>query len=158
MPLVASLALLACAPAEPDTTAGEPPSHDAAEAANESAGAPATDGIASLSGTAWLLEDLGGTGVVDRVRATIEFGEDGSVAGSASCNRFTGSASIRGDSIALGPLATTRRACPEAVRSQEQRYLAALDTAHRWRIDGAFLEVHAGSEDGPLRFTPTGPE
>ena len=43
---------------------------------------------ARVSGTAWVLEDLAGAGVVDRVQATLVFSEDGSVRGNASCNQF----------------------------------------------------------------------
>ena len=42
----------------------------------------------------WLVEDIGGAGVIDRAQATIEIGKDGSVSGSTSVNRYNGRATI----------------------------------------------------------------
>lgn len=54
-----------------------------------------------LNGTAWVLEDLGGTGVLDRVQATLEFSDSGKVAGNGSCNRFFGSVQLSGETISF---------------------------------------------------------
>jgi heat shock protein HslJ len=107
----------------------------------------------SLSGTEWLLEDLGGSGVIDNVQATLTFPEAGRVAGNASCNRFSGPAEISGDSIKLGPLASTRMACPEAVMNQETKYLNSLQAAERFEWKDPHLLVHCKGFDKPLRFT-----
>jgi heat shock protein HslJ len=53
--------------------------------------AGASAGTFHLSGSEWLLEDLGGTGVLDKVPATLTFPEEGKTAGNGSCNRFFGS-------------------------------------------------------------------
>ena len=110
---------------------------------------------AGLSGTTWLLEDLGGAGVLDRVEATLEFPETGKVAGKGSCNRFFGSVEISGASISFGPLGSTRMACVEAVMNQETKYLGALQGAERFRIDGTTLLIYARGLDQPLRFIRT---
>jgi putative lipoprotein len=81
-------------------------------------------------GTAWVLEDLAGAGVMDYVRATLEFPEPGKVAGNGSCNRFFGSAPVTGDRLTVSPLGATRMACPEAVMNQESRYFQALQAPH----------------------------
>ena len=106
----------------------------------------------SLWGTSWGLEDLAGAGVMDYVRATLEFPERGKIAGNGSCNRFFGSATITGDSIALVPLGSTQRACPEAVANQEDRYLTALRGATRFAIDGPWLLLYSSGLEQPLRF------
>jgi len=105
-----------------------------------------------LWGTAWRLEDLGGAGVLDNVEATLEFPETGKVAGTASCNRFFGSAEIGGGTIKLSPLGTTRMACPEAVMNQEGKYLKALEDAERFTVDGRALLVYSKEMETPLRF------
>jgi heat shock protein HslJ len=74
-----------------------------------------------LTGTEWLLEDLGGAGVMDNIQTTLTFPEAGKIAGNGSCNRFFGPAEISGSAIKLGPLGSTRMACPEAVMNQERR-------------------------------------
>jgi len=111
----------------------------------------------SILNTTWLLEDLGGAGVLDRARATLAFTEPGKVAGSGSCNRFFGSVAISGQSISFGQLGSTRMACVPAVATQEANYLKALADAERFVLDGPFLLIYAKNMDKPLRFTRTTP-
>jgi heat shock protein HslJ len=106
----------------------------------------------SPSGSEWLLEDLGGSGVIDSVQATLNFPQTGRVAGNTSCNRFSGPVEISGDSIKFGPLVSTRMACPEAVMSQETKYLSALPAAERFAWNDPYLLVYCRGFDKPLRF------
>ncbi len=112
----------------------------------------------SLSGTDWLLEDLGGRGVIDNVQATLSFPESGRVAGNGSCNRIFGPAEISGDKIKLGPLASSRMACPEAVMNQEMKYMEALQSAERFEWKEPYLLVYCKGSDKPLRFTRMPPK
>jgi putative lipoprotein len=114
--------------------------------------APAGGPPARLWGTAWVLEDLAGAGVMDYVRATLEFPEPGKVAGNGSCNRFFGSATVTGDRLTVSPLGATRMACPEAVMNQESRYFQALQGATRFTLDGPWLLVHSAGLEKPLRL------
>ena len=107
----------------------------------------------SLSGSEWLLEDLGGSGVIDNIQATLTFPEAGRIAGNASCNRFSGAAQVSGDRVKLGPLASTRMACPEAVMNQETKYLNALHAADRFEWKDPDLSIYCKGFDKPLRFT-----
>jgi heat shock protein HslJ len=116
-------------------------------------GARPTGGTFSLSGSEWLLEDLGGSGVLDQVQVTITFPEAGKVAGNGSCNRFFGAAEIHGDAIKLGPLGSTRMACPEAVMNQETKYLEALQAAERFEWKDPYLLIYCKGLAKPLRFT-----
>lgn len=111
----------------------------------------------ALRGGRWLLEDLGGAGVIDNVQATLAFPEAGKVAGSGSCNRFTGSVTISASSINFSPLATTRMACVPAVMNQESRYLRALQGATRYEVRGSTLLIWSATEPRPLRFTRAAP-
>jgi heat shock protein HslJ len=107
----------------------------------------------SFSGSDWRLEDLAGNGVLDNIQATLSFPEAGRVAGNGSCNRFFGSAQISGDAIKLGPLASSRMACPEAVMNQETKYLSALDAAERIEWKEPYLLIYCKGFEKPLRFT-----
>jgi heat shock protein HslJ len=107
----------------------------------------------SLAGSEWLLEDLGGSGVIDRIQATLAFPEAGKVEGNGSCNRFFGPATISGDTIKLGPLASTRMACPETVMNQESKYLDALQAAERFEWKDSHLLIYCKDCEKPLRFT-----
>jgi heat shock protein HslJ len=117
----------------------------------------------SLSDSEWLLEDLGGSGVIDNIQATLTFPEAGKVAGKGSCNRFFGPAEISGDAIKFGPLGSTRMACPEAVMNQETKYLNVLQAAERFEWKDPYLLIHCKGFEKPLRFTrlpppkPAGP-
>jgi heat shock protein HslJ len=107
----------------------------------------------SLTGTEWVLEDLGGSGVIDDAQATLAFLSDGKVAGRGSCNRFTGTAEIGASDIKIGPLASTRMLCPGAVMNQETKYLKALQSAQRFERDGSTLLVYSSGIEKPLKFT-----
>ena len=109
-------------------------------------------GPAALAGSRWLLEDLAGKGVVDRVQATLEFTSDSAVSGNGSCNRFHGPVTVSGGTISFGALAATRMFCGEAASNQETEYFTALDGAERWEIKEPFLYIYLTGRPEPLRF------
>ena len=117
-----SLALaLGCAGGAGDDTGGEKSAAAAAgkEPVSTTEAADNAPPRVDLVG-AWLLEDLGGRGVMDMVRTTIEFDAEGKVVGSGGCNRFTGGYTFEDGRLEIGPLAGTKMMCPEAVMAQEE--------------------------------------
>ena len=98
----------------------------------------------------WLAEDIGGAGVIDDLQTTLEIGEDGSVSGSGGCNRFTGSATIEGDTIKFGDLGSTMMACEEAAMDQEMKFHAALGAARTFRIDAEQKKLFLSDEAGKV--------
>src|SRR5580692_9616249 len=70
--------------------------------------------------------------------------------GYGSCNRFFGAAKISGDTIKLGPLASSRMACPEAVMNQESKYLGALQAAERFEWKDSHLLIYCKDFEKPL--------
>ena len=100
-----------------------------------------------LRGAVWVVEDLAGAGIIDRSRITIEFLEDNRMAGRASCNGYTGSYQLRGEGIAVGPVASTRMACAPALMNQEDRFLSLLDQVSSARI-GKHGELLLSTADG----------
>jgi heat shock protein HslJ len=107
----------------------------------------------SLASSEWLLEDLVGLGVIDNIQATLTFPEASKVAGNGSCNRFFGPAEVSGDAIKLGPLASSRMMCPEAVMNQEMKYMNALQTAEHFEWKDPYLLIYCKGFEKPLRFT-----
>jgi heat shock protein HslJ len=108
-----------------------------------------------LAGTSWSVVGYNnGQGGVVSVMAgtemTADFGSDGQLAGNAGCNSYNASYSTSGDSITVGPAASTRMFCgePEGVMDQESQYLAALSTASTYAISGDQLELRTA--DGAL--------
>ena len=74
---------------------------------------------------------------------TLEFQEDGNITGNAGCNRYFGPYVVTGDSLQIGPLATTRALCPEpaGIMEQEQEFLAALQAAATFTIQNDKLDI-----------------
>jgi copper homeostasis protein (lipoprotein) len=67
--------------------------------------------------------------------------------GSTGCNRFSGPYELSGDSLRLGPLTSTRRACldPEMNR-QESTLLEGFDATRSWKTTDDTLVLSGGGE------------
>lgn len=76
----------------------------------------------------------------------------GRIAGDAGCNRYSGGYEVDGTDIAIGPLASTLRACADpAVGQQETEFLAALELAATFRVEGTNLTLLR--DDGGIAVT-----
>jgi heat shock protein HslJ len=76
----------------------------------------------------------------------------GSISGSSGCNSYTASYTRDGDRLTIGPLASTRKACPGTdVMQQEQEFLAALAAAATWSIQDDRLDLRRS--DGATAVT-----
>jgi heat shock protein HslJ len=106
-----------------------------------------------LWGTSWRLVEIQGAAALEGVEATLEFPEAGRVSGNGSCNRFSGSVQVTGNSVMVRQLAATRMACIEsAANRQELDYLRALEAIGRYSIQGDVLELYSARGAPPLRF------
>ena len=119
------------------------------------AAAPPDDGVEDLIGTRWVAEDIDGDEVVDQPQSTISFDEATRVTGNAGCNRFFGSAQLGAQTLELGPLGSTRMACPDAIMDQEYRFLKALEASRRYRLDAGTNRLSLSDAQGNivLRFS-----
>ncbi len=71
---------------------------------------------------------------------TITFNDDGTVNGTTGCNTLFGPYTVEIGTISIGPVATTRVACTsEALTTQENAYVTALDAAATWTIEDDLL-------------------
>jgi len=97
-----------------------------------------------LQGQEWVVEDIGGGGIIDRSRVTLNFGADGRLWGRASCNSYLGGFALTGESLSLSPSATTMMACAPSLMNQETKFLDLLARVQRFEVDrtGA-LVLHA---------------
>lgn len=84
-------------------------------------------------------------GVPAGVTLTLTFA-DGRMAGSAGCNRFTGSYTQEGTRLTPGSIATTRRMCaePDGVMQVEQAFVAALEAVRRVDLEGDIVRLRDG--------------
>jgi heat shock protein HslJ len=102
---------------------------------------------AALQSGEWTVEDIGGRGIVDNSHATLLFGPDGQLAGSATCNRLIATYAVKGAALTISPGGLTMMACPPALMEQERRFVDLLKDVKRYQIDrtGALvLETAAG--------------
>ncbi len=97
----------------------------------------------TLPGSAWQVTSVAGQDPLDDHPITFEFDTEGNIAGDASCNRFGGTCTIEGNTMTVGPLRSTRRACEPEVMQQEQDFLALLGATATWKIDGDELVLTA---------------
>jgi heat shock protein HslJ len=101
-----------------------------------------------LSGTSWEATGFNNgkqavIGMLTGTTLTADFGKDGTLSGNAGCNTYSGAYKVNGDQITIGPLASTMMACdqPEGVMEQEAHYLAALQSAATYLIEGNVLQL-----------------
>lgn len=83
----------------------------------------------------WVLTEIDGQSF--GARATIQFGEDGKVAGAAPCNRYSAEQSKPYPWFELGPAAVTRRACADL--QAEDQFLKALADMRLAEVSGPTL-------------------
>lgn len=100
-----------------------------------------------LAGTSWQLSSLNGRLPLADTTVTLEFGTDGTVAGSDGCNRFTTGYTQDGTALTITqPAASTMMACPEPVMDQAAAYMTALASVTGFTATGNQLSLLAGDQ------------
>lgn len=97
---------------------------------------------ADLVGTTWQLDSLIQGDAVSSTMgtATLVLSDDGTVTGSTGCRTFRGTWDQEGTTLRF-LLATTRQACPDDTRAQDQQVLAVLDAQPESSIEGQSLTL-----------------
>jgi heat shock protein HslJ len=94
----------------------------------------------SLEGVAWVLASGVDVEGWEEVAPSATF-ENGRLAGSTGCNRFTTTYTVDGDALEIGQVASTRMMCPPPGDAVERDYLAALAMAADFRVEGRLLQL-----------------
>ncbi|WP_300736287.1 META domain-containing protein [uncultured Alistipes sp.] len=98
-----------------------------------------------LEGTEWQLIQLDGRSVKAAPETFVLKLENGSVSGAGACNRLMGSYKTgERRALKIGPLATTKMACPNL--DQEQQFLRALESTTHYDMDGPMLLLLSNGE------------
>jgi heat shock protein HslJ len=102
----------------------------------------------ALGGTSWDVTAYNNgkqavVSVLVETELTAMFGKGGSLSGFGGCNEYNASYKATAPKISIGPVASTRKHCeePAGVSEQETAYLAALETAATYRVEGSRLEL-----------------
>jgi heat shock protein HslJ len=112
-----------------------------------------------LTGATWTATSVnngkgGAVTTATTSQITAEFKADGTLSGNATCNTYSGTYTVDGDKIAIGPLATTRMACAtDELNAQEQEYLAALGNVATYSISGGTLELRDAGGALQVQYT-----
>ena len=97
----------------------------------------------------WIVTNVNnGTGGVSPVptgiSAAMSFLNDGTMEGFGGCNDFSGPYTVDGDSIAIGPLMSTMKACSDEINAFESQLLTALDNSTTWSVSAGTLDLRDG--------------
>lgn len=104
-------------------------------------GAAASGSADVLNDSSWVLSTLSGEEPLSGQRVTLHFA-DGKVHGGDGCNRYSGSYTATGEKLrVVGPLASTRMACPEPVMRQADAFSNALTRSAAFRKDSRQLTL-----------------
>jgi len=103
---------------------------------------------AGLAATTWKVVSYNNgneavVSVATGTEMTLSFDAGGRVAGLAGCNNYTGSFESGTGTLRVGALASTRKLCasPPSVMEQERKFLAALQNAATFKIEGNLLWI-----------------
>jgi heat shock protein HslJ len=132
-----TVALLSACAVAPSNTANTtattmPEPMPAAQAAQVSPAAPAA---LVLAGTEWAAFAIDGKSEVLNPKPKLRWLSADKVAGTGGCNGFAGPAVATPDSLRLGPLASTGRACLSMPGSQEDMFFKAMELTRKAKIE-----------------------
>lgn len=108
-----------------------------------------------LGGTAWILDPASADIVIPEGAedVTLAFTTDGSFAGHAGCNNYTGSYTTTDDGgVTLGETAVTRMMCEDDLMAVETAYLSALAEVAKFAVDDEELTFSDADGTEVLRY------
>ncbi len=145
--------LLRSAAVTPVLTNGADASADILLVAADAEAAATPEPAPSIVGT-WIAEEIAGAPAADKVVSWLSLTDSGRAQGQGGCNSFSGTYTAEDGTLAFGPLAATRRACPEPAMTQEARFFAALAASKAARIEDGKLVLLDASGAPTARLQP----
>jgi heat shock protein HslJ len=108
----------------------------------------------ALEGESWILTQMltaGGQTQIVEVGVSAEF--DGStISGNSGCNSYHASYEASGSDISFGPISGTKKVCPEAEQSTEDRYLQLLAEIGSYEVRGRSMSMNETDGTPVLQF------
>ena len=113
-----------------------------------------TQDPAALEGESWILTQMltaGGQTEIVQTGVSAQF--DGStISGNAGCNSYNASYEATGNEISFGPIAATKKICPEDEQSTEDRYLQLLAEIGSFEVSGRSMSMNDTDGTPVLQF------
>jgi len=75
------------------------------------------------------------------VGAAMSFFANGTIEGFGGCNNFSGTYTVKGDSLTIGPLMGTMMACPDPAGTFESQFMTALQNSTKWSVSAGTLDL-----------------
>lgn len=114
-----------------------------------------TVGAPELAGSEWRPVQIGELQVDPDLEVFVQFRGEGELSGHGGCNRFFGPWQTEGDTIRIGPLASTRMACPDPQMELEAALFGALEAARSYRRERVDLTLFDADGGELARFAQT---
>jgi heat shock protein HslJ len=106
-----------------------------------------------LEQTSWQLELLGTKPAIQKRKVTLVFQANNRLGGEAGCNSYGATYSLNGDQLILSEIVSTLMACVEPeIMEQEQQFLASLEQASSYKLEGNHLIILDTNGDTLLSF------
>ena len=77
------------------------------------------------------------------------------MSGNAGCNDYTGSYTVDGEVLTIGPLAATKKACGPAESAVETAFLTVMEKVATYSVSGDTLELKTADAKVRLKFAAT---
>jgi heat shock protein HslJ len=109
---------------------------------------------AALEGESWILTQMltaGGQNQIVQVGVSAQF-DGGKISGTAGCNTYNASYEASGSDISFGPIAATKKPCPEDEQSTEDRYLQLLAEIGSYEVSGRSMSMNDTDGTPVLQF------
>ncbi len=107
---------------------------------------------AEITAIKWRAVSIGDEAIPANSGIYIRFEVDGSIEGNAGCNGFFGSLEQRDSGVGVGPLGTTRMACPDPIMSREMSFIDAVQKTASFQSTSDSLSLLDEESDVLVEF------
>ena len=119
------------------------------ETGTASSSAPAVPEAPAILDVTWTATHIGDVAILPRTAPSLSISSDMRAGGSGGCNSWFAQAEIDGDTLRLGSITSTLKACTQAINQQEQAFHDALIAAATWQVDADQLTLF-GTDGKPV--------
>ncbi|MEO8756673.1 MAG: META domain-containing protein [Devosia sp.] len=113
---------------------------------------PAAPDTPAILDSVWAATSIKDAAILPRTKPSLTIGADMRAGGSGGCNSWFAPAEITGESLRLGSITSTMKACTQSVNLQEEAFKDALAAVATWKVDGDALTLFGTDGKALLSF------